>query len=182
MRIPINLGVIGLKLCGQCYTNITPTLYFQIGLTDHLLVTPRTRHTLANGVTTTTETVVMGTTVDPHIGRWHQQRQDVDQTLNQCWANVVDVGPTMIPLWVNVSYWPRYIPAEALHSKQYRPRKHPYVLLACNPRSTLGLHGDITQGFLLNNLYCLECIWKIVLLDRPDWSSRNEMFQKTLPG
>ena len=46
--------------------------------------------------------------------------------------------------------------------KQYRLfKKNPLVLLPCNPRRNfprvfLGLHGDSTEGFLLNNLYCLK--------------------------
>ena len=32
-----------------------------------------------------------------------------------------------------------------------------------NPaRVPLGLHGDITEGFLLKNLYCLECRFEII--------------------
>ena len=32
-----------------------------------------------------------------------------------------------------------------------------------NPaRVLLGLHGDSTQGFFLNNLYCLECILRTI--------------------
>ena len=32
-----------------------------------------------------------------------------------------------------------------------------------NPaRVLLGLHGDITEGFLLKNLYCLECRFEII--------------------
>ena len=43
-----------------------------------------------------------------------------------------------------------------VHSKQYRFfKKNPSVLLLC---ILLGLHGNSTQVFLLNNLYCFECI------------------------
>ena len=42
--------------------------------------------------------------------------------------------------------------------KQYRfLKKNLSVLLPCNPRVLLGLHGNSTEKFLLKNLYCLEC-------------------------
>ena len=36
-------------------------------------------------------------------------------------------------------------------------KNNPLVQSPCNPRRTLGLYGNCTKGFLLNNLYCLEC-------------------------
>ena len=42
-------------------------------------------------------------------------------------------------------------------TKQYRVfKKKPSVLLPCNPRVLLRLHGNNAQGFLQKNLYCLE--------------------------
>ena len=44
-----------------------------------------------------------------------------------------------------------------VHSKQYRFfRRNPSVQLPCNPRRTLGLHGNCPEGFFLKNLYRLE--------------------------
>ena len=49
-----------------------------------------------------------------------------------------------------------------LHSKQYRFFKKNLLVLSMQPlenpaRVRQGLHGNSTEGFLLKNVYCLEC-------------------------
>ena len=33
----------------------------------------------------------------------------------------------------------------------------------------LGLHGDCTEWFFLNNLYCLECIYTVIIIISSGW-------------
>ena len=66
-----------------------------------------------------------------------------------------------------------------LHSKQYRFfKKEAFSTITMQPRENparvlLGLHGDCTEGFLLNNLHCLECTGHTEILhhspSKPFW-------------
>ena len=60
----------------------------------------------------------------------------------------------MLKVTFPVRGWTLDVRIGRLHTKRYRFFKNNHSEL----RVLLGLYGDSTEGFLLKNLYCLECI------------------------